>query len=134
MATRAELNDQAAELGIDNPGGLANKAAVEDAIARNSTPLRDLKVVDAVEDELRNLIERDADLARSPLAATCFALASQLDDSKNSATSKSMCAKALNETLERLWDLAPDKEEKDGVDDLTDRRKARIARSAAATN
>jgi hypothetical protein len=106
-------------------------------------------VVAAVERDLEQLGEQ---LAGSALAATALALARELDDvvaeekceacghvqpwttGHNSATSKSMCARALTEIMERLAELAPPKTEGDQVDDLSARRAGRLARSAAASH
>lgn len=79
----------------------------------------------------RDLMALPDDLANSALGASALALAREMD-SQNSATSKSMCAKALLETMDRLRSLAPEREEKDQVDDLSARRAARIAGGAAA--
>jgi hypothetical protein len=46
-------------------------------------------------------------------------------DAKNSATSKSMCARALSETLEKLEALAPPEQLPDELDDLARRRAER---------
>lgn len=92
-----------------------------------------LTVSAAVERDLAVLAERDAELAESGLAASALALAATLDHPGNSATSKSMCAKALLDTLDRLRDLAPEKKENDGIDELRTRRSARLDRGAAAT-
>lgn len=70
------------------------------------------------------------DLADSALAASALSLARELDDHRNSATSKSMCARALIETLDRLRELAPPKKERSQLDELKARR---AARRAAAT-
>jgi histidinol-phosphate/aromatic aminotransferase/cobyric acid decarboxylase-like protein len=67
----------------------------------------------------------------SVLAATALALAVELD-ADNSATSKSMVAKALNETMAELRALAPQKKGADPVDDLRDRRNARRSRASAS--
>lgn len=83
-------------------------------------------VVEAVKRDLESLRERDEKLADSALAASAMALARELD-AQNSATSKSMCAKALIETLDRLAELAPPAKEADRVDDLASRRAARRA-------
>lgn len=90
-------------------------------------------VVSAVEADLRELGKRDPKLARSAQAAAALALARELDD-ENSATSKSMCAKALNETMDRLRELAPPERKKDGIDELSARRTKRLERSAAAAD
>jgi hypothetical protein len=68
----------------------------------------------------------------STLAETALALARELDKPKNSATSKSMCAKAMIDVLRELRSVAPANRGADGVDDLRARRKSR--RSAAAAD
>lgn len=71
-------------------------------------------------------------LERSGLALTALALADELDDDRNSATSKSMCAKALQDILDRLRELAPPKTVRgDAVADLAARRAARRGRPAS---
>lgn len=87
-------------------------------------------VVEAVGRDLAAL--GDDALAESALAAAALALARELDDPSNSATSKSMCARALLDTLNRLRELAPEDEEEDGVDELRARRAARLAGEPAA--
>lgn len=83
-------------------------------------------------------VERDIkafgspELAKSGLAASALALARELDDSNNSATSKAMCQKALRETLDRLRELAPVKPKKDRVDEIAKRREQRLRRKSAA--
>jgi hypothetical protein len=88
--------------------------------------LAELTVESAVRRDLEQLGKRDADLAISALAANALQLAREMD-SKTSATSKSMCARALNETLEKLRALAPPEEKPDAVDELLARRVHRIA-------
>jgi hypothetical protein len=83
----------------------------------------------AVERDLEALGSRAAE---SGLAATALALAREMDSPKNGGTSKSMIAKALNETMAELRALAPPKQEADGLDDLTKRREARRSASTAA--
>lgn len=51
------------------------------------------------------------ELAESALAGTAIRMASELENPYNSATSKSMCARALIETMEQIRSLAPDGEE-----------------------
>jgi predicted RNA-binding Zn ribbon-like protein len=86
-------------------------------------------VLEAVERDLDRLRGRDAELAESALAASAVALAREVDSGRNSATSKSMCARELREVMDRLWELAPEKMQGDGLDELNARRTAR--RSAA---
>jgi hypothetical protein len=93
--------------------------------ARKPAPLAKGDVEAAVGRDLAKL----GDLRDSALAASALSLAREMD-SPNSATSKSMCARALMETLDRLRELAPEAEERDKVDELGDRR-AKRRRSAA---
>jgi hypothetical protein len=88
-------------------------------------------VLAAVERDLKEFAKRDKALADSTLAASARALAAELDDPENSATSKSMCARVLLDTLDRLRELLPEQEEKDRLDELSSRRTARLARRAA---
>lgn len=78
----------------------------------------------------RDLFEL-GDLGTSALAATALVLARELDNPGNSATSKSMCARALNETLDKLRALAPSRDEEDRLDELSSRRSSRLAGKAA---
>lgn len=127
MATVAELRAELTDRGVSIPAG-ARKADLERLLADRSGPLR---VVDAVQRDLDEIAKRDPDLARSAHAATALALAREMDGS-NSATSKSMCAKALTETMDRLRELAPEEEPDDAVDDLERKRRERLARRRTA--
>ena len=91
---------------------------------------RDDSVSGAVSRDLARVRRRDAEVAGSALAAAALVLAGELDDPGNSATSKSMCARALKETMDRLWELLPPVEEADRLDDLTSRRQTRLRRGA----
>jgi RNA 3'-terminal phosphate cyclase len=82
-------------------------------------------VVAAVQRDLAALRQVDAKLADSALAATALELAKQLDEGENSATSKSMCARTLQEIMKELRALAPAEREADGIDDLAARRASR---------
>lgn len=93
---------------------------------------RKLSVVSAVESDLRKLAKLDPALAKNTLAATALALARDLDDPGNSATSHSMCAKALLETMGSLRALAPEVPKGDRLDELSSRRSARLAGGAGA--
>ena len=89
-------------------------------------------VMDAVRRDLDDLQARDEALAKSSLAATAVALAYELANPFNSATSKSMCAKELRAIADRLRELAPDEApEADGVDQLAERREQRRAQAAS---
>lgn len=88
-------------------------------------------VLDAVERDLAVFAKRSKGIDASTLAETARALAAELDDPSNSATSKSMCARALLDVLDQLKALLPPEKEGDALDDLSSRRAARIAGRAA---
>jgi hypothetical protein len=85
--------------------------------------------VDAVERDLADIRKRDPELAESALATAALRMAYELENPFNSATSKSQCAKALKEIVDRLRELAPEKEEEGEVEALKKQRDER--RSAA---
>lgn len=89
-------------------------------------------IIDAVERDLAAIRAADAELAESALAALAVSLAREIAHPGNSATSKSMCARTLLDTMNQLRDLAPAKEEGDGLDDLSARRAARLAGGSTA--
>lgn len=88
-----------------------------------------MSVFEAVERDLGRIRAVDPALADSALAMTALALAGELDG-HNSATSKSMCARALLDVMDRLRELAPEQKEADGVDQLTAKRIERRAKAA----
>jgi hypothetical protein len=59
-------------------------------------------------------------------------LARQLDDGRVSATAKSMCARALQDVLDKLRELAPPKKEEDDIERARKRRDERLAGQSAA--
>lgn len=87
-----------------------------------------MSVVEAVQGEIDAIGDK---AAGSAMAATALALAAELDGS-NSATSKSMCAKALVDVLRELRALAPPKETEDELSRLRNDRERRRAGLAAA--
>ena len=87
-------------------------------------------VTEAVERDL----ERFGALKDGALAAAALAMARELDDVGNSATSKSMCARALRELLDRLAELAPPEREADQLDDLNEQRRKRLERQSKTAN
>lgn len=89
-------------------------------------------VVAAVERDIAEIARRSPELAESGLAATALALAAAVDDTHNSATSRSMCARELREHLDRLRELAPPLEEVDRIDELRARRTVALARDVAS--
>lgn len=106
----------------------ARKPATKKPAARKRTAKPSTgRVEAAVERDLKAL---PADLRTSGLAESALALARELDQAGNSATSKAMCARALSETLEKLLALKPPEEEVDQLDQLSARRSARRAEAA----
>jgi hypothetical protein len=91
-----------------------------------------LSVLAGVEQDLAAIAERDSKLATSALAAMALQLARQLDSTKTSATSKSMCSAQLRDTLDRLRELAPPAQGADRLDEVTKKRDQRRRRSAEA--
>ena len=75
-----------------------------------------------------------AGLLGSPECPLALELARRIDDSGNSATSVSMCAGQLRDTLAALRVMAESAKgaERDGLDDLKARRDQRRARAAGA--
>lgn len=109
--------------------GAKETATIEAVVAVAKDEADDLSVVAATRRDLKDLAKRDEPLARSALAASALALARELDN-PNSATSKSMCANALRDTLDRLRELAPAEKEQDRLDELADRRTRRLKRAS----
>jgi hypothetical protein len=87
-------------------------------------------VVDRVRRDLERIERLDPELAGSGLAGVALALAARMDDVENSATSVSMCGRALTDALEQLRELTPVEDEGDRIDDLADRRSRRVAAAA----
>jgi hypothetical protein len=91
--------------------------------------MSDTPVEDAVRADLKEL-----DSVSSALGASAISLAREMD-ARNSATSKSMCARALIETLDRVREIAEERpKEADPVDEIKSRRDARRAQRAAASS
>ena len=84
-----------------------------------------MSVVEAVSRDLEAIRGRDEALAESGLAASALALAWSIDDPDTSATARSMCARELRDTLDRLRALAPPAQKADGLDELRGKRAKR---------
>lgn len=84
-------------------------------------------VAAAVTRDLAALARRAPELAAGGLAVAALALAAEIDEPGNSATSKSMCARAMYDALEKLAAMAPPEQEADRIDDLSARRSKRLA-------
>jgi hypothetical protein len=90
-----------------------------------------MDVFEAVDAEVAAL-GRDAE--GSAMAATARALARELDDPGTSATSKSMCAKALVDVMREIRSLAPPKVEEDEIERARKRRADRQAAARASSS
>jgi hypothetical protein len=90
-------------------------------------------VIDAVAHDVKEIRERDEGLAESAHAATAVRLAYELEHPFNSATSKAACAKTLNETMDRLRELAPEQPKKDRVDEIGAKRAKRRGKAATSS-
>lgn len=121
-------SDLAVERGVDleTVTGSGKDGRIVKADVEKARPA-ELGVEDALRLELKEMTG-----SRSTLAASALALAREMDDPDNSATSKSMCARSLIETMERLLSLEPPKKENDRLDELSDLRTKRLAGRAAA--
>lgn len=113
------------------PRRTARNAEPEDEHSRTGGVL-DLTVTGGIVRDLEDIASRSPELSRSGLAMTALALAREMD-SESSATSKSMCATALVNVMDRLRELAPPDEKRDGLDDLASRRAARLAGGTGTT-
>lgn len=89
-----------------------------------------LNVIEAAEREVEAIRKHDTDLADSALAASTVALAYEIANPYNSATSKSMCAREMRDTLDRLRELAPEEDHADSLDELKQRRSERQAKAS----
>ena len=96
---------------------------------RFGLPGGEMTVFEATEAEIAGL---PANLRDSGLAAGVLAMARELDVSGNSATSKSMCFRALQDGLRELRELAPPAEETDALNDIEAQRVKRLARLPGA--
>ena len=88
-----------------------------------------MSVVEAVKRDIEQIRKRDPALAESTLAALALALAEEIDEPSNSATSKSMNAHQLRDTTVKLRELCPPEKVRDNVDELRRRRASRRAAS-----
>lgn len=88
-------------------------------------------VLDAVTRDLASVGKRKPELADGTLAATAMALAAEIDDPTNSATSKSMCAARLVEVMQHIRELAPDAREENPLDEIRARRDRKQDREPA---
>jgi len=89
-----------------------------------------VNVYDSVKSDLDEIAKVDKRLADSGLASLALAMAAEIDNTKNSATSKAMCAGRLHEAMERLRELTPERREADELDDLRAKREKRRAKAA----
>ena len=93
------------------------------------TPPAVSTVASAVLRDLAAIGERDKQLAEGTLAMSALRLAMEMD-SKASGTSKSNCARALLDTMDKLWQLSPAPRE-DPIDRLAKKNAERQKRRGA---
>lgn len=86
--------------------------------------------VAAVEADLALIRLRDPRVADSAIAAGALRMAQEIEDPYNSATSKSMCMKSLQQAMDRLLELSPPGQEEKGK--LHDLKAQRVKRQSAA--
>jgi hypothetical protein len=111
---------------VDMPTEVATKLLSADLASYAPTLM-----VDSIQRELDKAPDA---VALSPLAALSLSMGFEIAHPYNSATSKSMCAKALMDALRELRALAPAKRERDEVDELRTRRDERRLGIAGATD
>lgn len=88
-----------------------------------------MTVTEALDHELEEMPSR---ARASTAAAQARAMALILDDPRVSGAQKALCNRELRETMAALRALAPPKRDKDPVDELTERRSARLSASAGS--
>jgi hypothetical protein len=88
-----------------------------------------MTVFAATERDLAAIRSHAPEIADSALAATALSLAAEMD-ADNSATSKSMCARALADILQQLKALVPEEVKGDGIDEIAARRAKRLGSAA----
>jgi hypothetical protein len=115
--TVAELKAEAERRGIKVPSR-AKKADLEKLLGFGTVQ----SVKAGVENDLAAIAKRWPGVWRTALAAQAVELAKQLDSPENSATSKSMCARSLTETMDRINELAPEERKGDRLDDIKGKR------------
>lgn len=84
-------------------------------------------VLEGVGRDLEAIREKVPELADSALAGTALALATELENPYNSATSKAQCANALQAVMDRLRELTPEQQKGGIVVELLAKRAARSA-------
>lgn len=96
-------------------------------MAAASRPLVRRTVAASVRGELELMADRAPEIRGSALAALAVAMAREVDNPDNSATSKSLCAGRLIDAVDRLRQMVPAEAQADGLDDLAARRDRRLA-------
>lgn len=95
--------------------------------ASRQPPLVRRTVAAAVRGELEAMADLAPKIRGSALAALAVAMAREVDNPDNSATSKSLCAGRLIDAVDRLRASVPAEVQADGLDDLAARRDRRLA-------
>lgn len=114
-------------------GPFNNRALVEmsaeDAmalVAQDEVEVPRARSIVAAEAEVERIRKVDADLADSLLAALVVSLAYEIENPYNSATSKSMCAHELRQTIDRLRELMPAEKRKGALHDIKSGHASRL--------
>jgi hypothetical protein len=91
-----------------------------------------MSVRESIEHEIEAIRRLDPRLADGPYAQIALALADEMDGDRNKGMTKAAVGTELRQTLNRLYELIPEDQEKDAVDELRNRRENRRAGGAAA--
>lgn len=102
------------------------KTAKPAAAKRKPPATRKGPVVTGIERELKRL---GPEARASALAALALSLGREMDSAQTRASAKSMCARVLLDTLNKLREIAPPQAKKDRVDELRKQRERRLART-----
>lgn len=88
---------------------------------------RPSRMIDATEGEIESWRTVAPKVAASAYAAAAVAMAYEVEDPYNGATSKAYCAKELRETMTLLRGMLPVEKKNDGVNDIERKREERLA-------
>jgi hypothetical protein len=84
-----------------------------------------MSVVSGVRTDLAGFELRQAGVSESAFAYAALALAERMDDPETHPTSLANCARALQDILAMIVQSLPPMAERDGLDELNDRRSRR---------
>lgn len=90
-----------------------------------------MSVRESIEREIDEIRRLDPRLADGPYAEMALALADEMDGDRNKGMTKATVGTELRQTLNRLYELIPEDQEKDAVDELRTRREQRRSAGGA---